>query len=106
MRVARGQLVICWDICIVKDDGLLSFVVNGRVLCLSSILHVSFAKIVPFFLPGPEDDRFHIVGAQNDPAIPSSALLVPPASSPYLDINEEIGLQVIESLDCLTLQLC
>ena len=94
------------NIYITKDDGLLSFIANDWVLCLPAILRVSFAKVVPFFLPRPADDRFHTVGAQCDPAIPSSASLVPHSSSPCLDANEEIGLQATESLDCLTLQLC
>ena len=34
------------------DDGLLSFIAGGRVPCLIAILHVSFAKIVPFFCLG------------------------------------------------------
>ena len=59
-----------------------------------------------FFLPGLGDDRFHIAGAQRDLAIPSSSLPVLPASSLYLDANEEIGLQATESPDFLTLQLC
>ena len=103
---SKGQLVVCLDICIVRDGRLLSFVANDRVLCLPAILRVSFAKIVPFFLPGPEDDHFHIASAQRDPAIPSSALLVSPTSPPYLDANEEIGLRATESPDCLSLQLC
>ena len=57
-------------------------------------------------LPGPRDDRFHAVGAQRDPAVPSSALLVPLASSPYLVANAGIGLRVIESPDYSTLKLC
>ena len=58
------------------------------------------------FLPRPRDDRFYAASAQRDPAIPSSALLVPPTFSPYLDANEEIGLRATKSLDCLILQLC
>ena len=59
-----------------------------------------------FSLPGPEHDIFHVAGAQRNFAIPSFSLLVPPASSPYLDANEGIGLQATESPDYLTLQLC
>ena len=51
-----------------------------------------------FPLPGPEDDRFHAAGAQRDLIIPLSALLVHPASSPYLDTNVGIGLRATESL--------
>ena len=69
---------------------------------LARLLHQDCA----FFLPRPKEDRFHATGAQHDPAIPLAALLVPPVSSPYLDANEEIGLQVIESPNFLTLQLC
>ena len=57
-------------------------------------------------LPGPGDDRFHAAGAQRNPAAPSSALLVPPASFPYLDANAGIGPRATESPDCSTLQLC
>ena len=60
--------------------------------CLSAILHVSFAKIVLFFLHRPTKDRFHAADAQRDPAIPSSAVLAPPASSPSLDTNGGIDL--------------
>ena len=49
-----GQLVVYRDIYIVRDDGLLSFVANDRVLCLPAILRVFFAKIVSFFYLGPE----------------------------------------------------
>ena len=59
-----------------------------------------------FSLLGPGDDRFHAAGAQHDPIIPSFALLVPPASSLYLDTNVGIGLRATESSDCSTLQLC
>ena len=59
-----------------------------------------------FSLPGLGDDRFHVASAQRDPIIPSSALLVPLVSSPYLDVNEGIGLQATKSPDCSTLQLC
>ena len=56
-----------------------------------------------FSLHEPEDDRFHATGAQPDPPIPSSSLLVPLASSPYLDANEGTGLWATKSLDCSTL---
>ena len=68
----------------------------GRLLCQDCF----------FSLLGPGDDCFHVAGAQRDPVVPSSALLVSPASSPYLDANEGIGLRALESLDCSTLQLC
>ena len=68
---------------------------------LARLLHRDCA----FFLPGSADDRFHIAGAQCDLVIPSSTFLAPPASSPCLDANEEIGLWATESPDCLTLQL-
>ena len=57
-------------------------------------------------LPRPGDDHFHSVGAQRDPIVPSSALLVPPASSPYLDANAGIGPRVTKTPYCSTLQLC
>ena len=60
------------------------------MLCLTAILCVSFVKIAHFFLLRPTDDRFHVVGAQRVPTIPSSVLLTLPVSSPYLDANEEI----------------
>ena len=53
-----------------------------------------------FSLLGPIDDRFHIAGAQRVPTIPSSVSLAPPVSSPYLDANKEIDLQVTGSLGC------
>ena len=56
--------------------------------CLTIVLHVSFAKIAPFFLPRPTYDRFHAADVQRNPAIPSLALLAPPVSSPCLDANE------------------
>ena len=59
-----------------------------------------------FSLPKPRDDRFHAASAQRNPAVPSSTLLVPPASSPYLDVNAKIGIRATESPDCSTFQLC
>ena len=47
-----------------------------------------------------EDDRFHAASVQRDPVIPSSALLVPPASSLYLDASARISLRGTESPDC------
>ena len=83
------------------------FLYRERLFALFTCnLESLFFRDCAFFLSGAADDRFHAAGAQCDPTIPSSAFLVPPASSPYLDANEEIGLQVIESSDCLTLQPC
>ena len=76
------------------------------MLCLPAILCVSFAKIVSFLYLGPGDDHFHAAGAERDLVIPSSALLVPLASFPYLVANEGIGLRVTQSPGCSTLQLC
>ena len=59
-----------------------------------------------FSLPRPGDDCFHAAGAQRDLAVPSSTLLVPPASSLYLDANAGIGPRATKSLDCSTLKLC
>ena len=59
-----------------------------------------------FSLPGLEDNRFHATGAQRALTVPSSAFLVPPASSPYLDANVGIGPQATQLPDCSTLQLC
>ena len=53
-RASRGQLVVCRDICIVRDDELLSFVVNSRVPFLLAILRVFFAKIASFFNLDPQ----------------------------------------------------
>ena len=53
-----------------------------------------------FSLLGPVDDCFHAAGAQRVLVIPSSISLAPPASSPYLDANEEIDLQATGSLGC------
>ena len=53
-----------------------------------------------FSLLGPVDDRFHGVGSQRVPAIPSFVSLAPPISSPNLDANEEIDLLVTRSLGC------
>ena len=78
---ASGTLLVCSLTCLLRQD------------CV-------------FSLPGPKDDRFHAVSVQHDPEIPSSALLVPPTSSPYLDANAGIVLQATESSDCSTLQLC
>ena len=74
------------------------------MLCLPTLLWVSFTKIVSFST-WARRRSFHAAGAQCDLAVPSSALLVSPTSSPYLDANAEIGLRVTESPDCLTLQL-
>ena len=59
---------------------------------LIAVLQVSFAKIAPFFLPGPINDRFHTADVQRDTAIPSLALLTLLVSSPCLNTNEEIDL--------------
>ena len=85
---------------------LLSFITSGRVPCSTTILHVSFVKIVLFFLLGPTNNFFHAADVQRDPVIPSSALLSPPVSSPCLDANEGIVLRETGSSGCLTLKLC
>ena len=64
-----------------------------------------FRQDCAFLLLRPTDDRFHSVGAQHNPAIPLSALLTPPASSPCLDTNKGISLWATESQGYLTLQL-
>ena len=84
------------------DDELLSLIAHDRGLCLPAILRVSFTKIVSFLYLSPETI---VAGAQRNPVIPSSTLLVSPTSSLYPDANEGIGLRETESLDCLTLQL-
>ena len=66
---------------------------------LTVVLHVSFAKIAPFFYLGAKD-RFHASNVQCDLVIPSSALLAPPVSSVCLDVNEEIDLRAIGSPGC------
>ena len=53
-----------------------------------------------FSLLEPANDHFHVVGAQRVPIILSSISLAPPASSLYLDANEEIDLHATELLDC------
>ena len=73
--------------------------------CLTAILHVFFAKIIPFFYLG-SNDRFHIGDVQRDLVIPSYVLLAPFVSSPCLDANEEIDLRVIGSSDCWSLHMC
>ena len=57
-----------------------------------------------FSILGPGDCHFHVAGTQCAPVVPSFALLVPPASSPYLDANAGIGPRAAESPDCSTLQ--
>ena len=57
------------------------------------------------FLLRLANDRFHVADVQRDPAIPSSALLAPPISSPCLYANEGIDLQSTGSSGYLTLQL-
>ena len=105
-RAARGQLIVCLDIRITRDDGLFFLCREWSSALLTRYLAHLVCQDYVFFLPGPGDDRFHVAGAQRDLAIPSSALLVPPPSSLNLDANEEIGLRATESPDCLTLQLC
>ena len=73
--------------------------------CLTAILHVSFTKIVPFFLPGLANDHFHATDVQHGPAISSYALLAPPASSPSPDANGGIDLQVFDASEFSTLRL-
>ena len=63
--------------------------------CLTSVLHVSLAKIVPFLYLGPKRS-FSRCRCSCDPAIPSSTLLAPPVSSPCLDTNEGTDLQVLD----------
>ena len=67
--------------CRVRSGALLAH----HLVCLLCQGHV-------FSLPRPRRDRFHVAGDQCDLAVPSSSLLVPPASSPCLDANAEIGL--------------
>ena len=55
---------------------------------------------------GPIDDRFRVVVARHIPAIPSFVSLAQPASSPYLNANEEIDLLAIGSLGCKPLHRC
>ena len=81
--------------CRVRLGALLAHYV-ARLLCQVRVIS----------LPRPGDDRFHTAGAQLDPLVPSSALLVPLASSPYLDANAGIGPRATETPDCSTLQLC
>ena len=64
-----------------------------------------FRQDCAFLLPRPTDDCFHSAGAPHNLAIPLSALLTPPASSPCLDANKGIGLWATESPGHLTLQL-
>ena len=108
-RVSIGQLVVCWDICIVyrRQGRWDSFIYRERsgALLARYLTHL-LRQDCAFFLPRPGDDRFNVVGAQRNPVIPSSALFIPPASSPYLDADEEIDLRATKSPDCLTLQLC
>ena len=59
-----------------------------------------------FSLPEPGDDRFQAAGAQRDPAIPSSVLLIHHVSPSYLDANVGIGLRATEAPNCSTLQPC
>ena len=73
---------------------------NDWLLCLIAILRVSFVNIAPFFLIRPVDNRFRAAGVQRVPVIPSSILLAPSVSSPYLDANEGIDLQTNGSLGC------
>ena len=65
---------------------------------LAAILHVFFAKIVPFFFLGPQTIVFTDV--QHYPAIPSPVLPAPPVSSSCLDSNEEIDLRATRSPSC------
>ena len=51
-----------------------------------------FRQDLVFSLLELANDRFHAVGDQGVPVIPSSVSFVPPASSLYLDANEEIDL--------------
>ena len=59
-QAARGQLVVCWGIYIVRDDGLLSFIASGRVPYLTVVLHISFAKITPFLYLGSQTIVFEL----------------------------------------------
>ena len=55
----------------------------------------------PYLLPNePTSDRFLTTDGQHDFAIQTSVWHVLPASSPYLDTSERIGLQGIGLLDC------
>ena len=73
---------------------------------LDACLALLFRQYSIFFLLGPVNDRFHVVDVQRDHAIPPSALLAPPVSSPCLDANEEIDFRVTGSPGCWSLQLC
>ena len=57
---SRGPLIICWGIYIVRDDGLLSFIVSSLVPCLTTILHIPFAKIESFFYLGLQSIFFKL----------------------------------------------
>ena len=84
-----------------------SFPLSQSVGCLlDRYLACLFLQNHTFFLFGPINDRFHAADVQRDPAIPSSALLAPPVSSPCLDANEEINLWATGSSGCWLLQLC
>ena len=55
-----------------------------------------------FILPGLAIGRSHATSVQHDPVTPSSALLVPPISSPCPGANGGIDLLAIGSSGCLT----
>ena len=74
-RERLGSLFVCYLACLFRQD------------------HT-------FFLLGPADNLFHVTSAQRVLTIPLSVLVTPPVSFPYLDTNEEIDLQVTESLGC------
>ena len=58
-----------------------------------------------FFLFGPATGHSLVASTRRDPATPSSVLLTPSVSSPFLDANRGIDPLAIGSLDWLTLRL-
>ena len=59
-----------------------------------------FRQDRPFFQPGIAKSHFPSADVRRDLAIPSFVLLAHPISSPCLNANEEIVLQVIGSPGC------
>ena len=78
-----------------------SFLYRERLdALLNRYLARLFRQDLIFSLLKPVDDRFHVAGAQRVPIIPSFVSLASPASSLYLDANEEIDLQETGSQGC------
>ena len=76
-------------------ETMCSFPLLRAVVCFAWLLScTSFSLRSCLFLLGLADNHFHATDVQRDLAVPSSVLPAPPVSSPCLDANEEIDLQV------------